>query len=162
MEKDSENKMKKTVSIFLLLVLVFSISACGSSSGKNISNNSNTPKTGSLSSNVSNQSTSMPEDGLKSDGLIHVYLSGKGEKVSTPDSSFISYIIYYSNSNHLLICMDGNEYVFANVSSSLWNKIKSADSVGRFYNDNLKGNSAYWVNDYDGSNGSLIVIDYID
>ncbi|MBR4579107.1 MAG: KTSC domain-containing protein [Oscillospiraceae bacterium] len=154
--------MKKTVSIFLLLVFVFSISACGSSSGKYTSSNASTPKTGSPSSDGSIQSTSMPEDGLKSDGLIHVYLSGKGEKISTPDSSFISYITYYSNSNHLLICMNGNEYVFANVSSSLWKKIKSADSVGSFYNDHLKGNSAYWVTDYDGSNGSLIVIDYID
>ena len=106
--------------------------------------------------------TPTPRDGLKSDGKLHVYLVGKGEKVSNFDSSFIDYLTYYSRSKHLIICMNGKEYVFANVSSSLWTDFKSADSKGDFYNQNIRGNTSYHVNDYDGSNGNLIVMEFLD
>ena len=58
--------------------------------------------------------------------------------------------------------MNGKEYVFANVSSSLWSDFKSADSVGTFYNQNIRGKTTYHITDYDGSNGDLIVLDYVD
>ncbi len=160
--------MKRLLSIFLLLVLVINISACGASPD-NTSRSIPTPTTTAAPSTNAPKQTSppkptatpTPKDGLKSDGKIHVYLVGKGEKVETPDSSFINYLIYYSSSKHLIICMNGKDYVFANIPSSLWKEFKSADSVGTFYTQNIRGNTAYYINDYDGSNGDLIVLDYI-
>ena len=96
--------MKKLFSFFLLLVFVFIISACGASS----ENNPTTTPTVALSTNAPTPAaTPTPTDGLKSDGKIHVYLAGKGEKINTLDSSFINYLIYYSSSKHLIICMNG-------------------------------------------------------
>ena len=155
-------KMKKRLSVLLLLSLILVLSACGASSDR-------ADHTAADSANASQQSaqpapaaTPIPEDGLKSDGKIHVYLVGRGEKVDTPNSSFISYLTYYSESEHLIICMNGKEYVFANIPSSLWSDFKSADSAGTFYNQNIKDNTAYWVDDYDGSNGGLIVLEYMN
>ena len=166
--------MKKILAAIVLFALLFSLSACGISS----ENASTSAPDESISISPSTDShiqstpkptpkptptpTPTPTDGLKSDGYIHVYIVGEGEKVYTPNSSFISYLIYYPSSKHLIICMNGKDYVFANVSSSLWSDFKAADSVGKFYNQNIKGKTNYHINDYDGTNGDLIVLDYID
>ena len=158
--------MKKLLSLFLLFTLLFVISACGASLDKPNPAADAAVKPSADNSQQTTQptptATPIPEDGLKSDGKIHVYLVGNGEKVDTPNSSFINYITYYSDSNHLIICMRGKEYVFANVPSSLWSDFKAADSAGGFYNQNIKNNTAYYINDYNGSNGDLIVLDYND
>ena len=162
--------MKKILAAIVLFALLFSLSACGISS----ENASTSAPDESISISPSTDShiqstpkptpkpTPTPTDGLKSDGYIHVYIVGEGEKVYTPNSTFISYLIYYPSSKHLIICMNGKDYVFANVSSSLWSDFKAADSVGKFYNQNIKGKTNYHINDYDGTNGDLIVLDYID
>ena len=153
--------MKKLWFLILLLALLFTTSACGSSS----ESNANTAPATTISTSEQNTQptpTAVPEDGMKSDGKIHVYLVGSGEKVDTPNSSFINYITYYSDSDHLIICMKGKEYVFANVPSSLWADFKAAESTGTFYNQYIKDNTAYYINDYDGSNGGLIVLDHVD
>ena len=154
--------MKKRLSAFLLFALILVMSACGATSGSADHVAADSANTSQQSTQPKPTATPIPEDGLKSDGRIHVYLVGRGEKVDTPNSSFISYLTYYSESEHLIICMNGKEYVFANIPSSLWSDFKSADSAGTFYNQNIKENTAYWVNDYDGSNGDLIVLDHID
>ena len=161
--------MKKVVSFILLLALLLIMSGCGTSSEYNsnpvpaaITTSAPTTTAPKQTTPPKPTATPTPKDGLKSDGKIHVYLVGKGEKVNTPDSSFIDYLVYYSSSKHLIICMNGKEYVFANISSSLWSDFKSADSVGTFYNQNIRGKTAYHITDYDGSNGNLIVMDYVD
>ncbi len=161
--------MKKLLSVFLILSLLFISSACGMASESASNHTPSETATVAPSMNTPKQTatpkptaTPTPKDGLKSDGKIHVYIVGDGEKVNTPNSSFINYLIYYSSSKHLIICMNGKEYVFANVSSSLWSDFKSADSVGTFYNQNIRGKTTYHITDYDGSNGDLIVLDYVD
>ena len=154
--------MKKRLSVFLLFALILVMSACGASSDHADHAAPASVNTSQQSAQPTPTATPIPEDGLKSDGRIHVYLVGSGEKVDKPNSSFINYLTYYSESEHLIICMNGKEYVFANIPSSLWSDFKSADSVGTFYNQNIKENTAYWINDYDGSNGGLIVLDHID
>ena len=154
--------MKKRLSVFLLFAFVIVLSACGAASDHTAATIADSANTSQQSTRPTPAATPIPEDGLKSDGRIHVYLVGRGEKVNTPNSSFISYITYYSDSEHLIICMNGKEYVFANIPSSLWSDFKSADSVGTFYNQNIKENTAYWINDYDGSNGDLIVLEYMN
>ena len=160
--------MKKCLLVFFLFALLFNLPACGTSPNNSAKTIPDTTKA-IIPSTAPEQNpppspaaTPIPEDGLKDDGKIHVYIVGKGEKVYTPNSSFIDYITYYSSSQHLIICMNGKEYVFANVSSSLWSDFKSADSVGTFYNQNIRGKTSYHITDYDGSNGDLIVLDYID
>ena len=156
--------MNRKIAIILLLILVIILSACGTYSDNANRNSSSTNSSTTTSSEKLSvpSATPTPKDGLKSDGKLHVYLVGKGEKVSSSDGSFIDYITYYSSSKHLIICMNGKEYVFANVSSSLWSDFKSAESKGDFYNQNIRGNTFYHVNDYDGSNGNLIVMEFLD
>ena len=155
-------KMKKRLSVLLLLSLILVMSACGASSDRADHAAADSANASQQSAQPTPAPTPIPEDGLKSDGKIHVFLVGRGEKVDTPNSSFINYLTYYSESEHLIICMNGKEYVFANIPSSLWSDFKSADSAGTFYNQNIKENTAYWVNDYDGSNGDLIVLEYMN
>ena len=155
-------KMKKRLSVLLLLSLILVMSACGASSDRADHAAADSTNATQQSAQPTPATAPIPEDGLKSDGKIHVFLVGRGEKVDTPNSSFINYLTYYSESEHLIICMNGKEYVFANIPSSLWSDFKSADSAGTFYNQNIKENTAYWINDYDGSNGGLIVLDHID
>ena len=102
------------------------------------------------------------EDGLGEDGKIHVYPVGAGEKVSDFESSFIDYLIYYQESGHLIICMKGKEYAFANVDEALWEDFKNAESKGSFYNNEMRNNTKYHIKDYDGTNGDLIVVEHID
>ncbi len=102
------------------------------------------------------------KDGLKSDGKIHVYILGKGETISAKNSYSIKSMTYYEESDHLVINFGGKEYVFANVGSSLWDSFKAASSSDSYYDSHIKGNKSYWVNDYNGKNGNLIVMEYVD
>ena len=151
--------MKKLIAMFLAVLVVFSLTACGAAESPPAKIER---KAASASTAAPVQSTPIPEDGLESDGLLHVYLVGDGEKVRTPYSTFIDYITYYEDCGHLIICMNGKDYVFANVSEATWNDFKDAESKGEFYNSTFKGETKYHVNDYDGSNGGLIVLEYVD
>ena len=102
------------------------------------------------------------KDGLQSDGKIHVYLVGKGETISAKNSYSIRSMTYYEESDHLVINFGGKEYAFANVGSTLWASFKAASSSDSYYDNNIKGNKAYWINDYNGKNGDLIVMEYVD
>ena len=111
------------------------------------------------------------EDGFsEEDGQIHVYLVGDEEKVFTPESSFIVYLKYYKESEHLIVCIKKEkggieyekEYAYANISESLWEDFKMAKSKGEFYNAEIKGNTNFFIKDYDGDNGDLIVLEHID
>lgn len=65
------------------------------------------------------------------------------EKVNT-DSSWIDSIEYYScdeASGYLIVnTKKGGSYIHENVPIHVWNEFKNADSFGRFYNQNIKGN----------------------
>ena len=65
------------------------------------------------------------------------------EKVNT-DSSWIDSIEYYSCdklTGYLIInTKKGGSYIHENVPIQVWNEFENADSFGRFYNQNIKGN----------------------
>ncbi len=65
------------------------------------------------------------------------------EKVNT-DSSWIDSIEYYScdeASGYLVInTKKGGSYIHENMPIHVWNEFKNADSFGKFYNQNIKGN----------------------
>lgn len=155
--------MRKFNFIICLALSAFLLCACGtkSSSVKTISIEPIKQSTAEPAPAVKSIPTEAPTDGLKSDGKIHVYIVGEGEKVNTPESSFIKYITYYSESKHLIINMSGKDYVFANIDSSLWQKFVNAESKGTFYNNNIKGVSSYRINDYSTGDGDKIVIEYL-
>ncbi len=71
------------------------------------------------------------------------------EKVNT-DSSWIDSIEYYScdeASGYLIInTKKGRSYIHENVPIQVWNEFKKADSFGRFYNQNIKGNYYLEIN----------------
>lgn len=162
------NHLKKVCCLFCFFVF---LSGCGNSTSTatqaspvpTVQMQSSTPKA-TQAPKPSAMPTPAPvyNDGLGSDGKIHVYIKGDGEKVKTPDSSFIDYIIYYAESKHMIICMNGKEYTYANVSESLWEDFASSESKGSFYKSNIKGKTKYNIKDYDGTNGNLIVVEYID
>lgn len=102
------------------------------------------------------------QDGMKDDGKIHVYPTGKGEKISTPNDKLIKSITYYPESGHLIVDIDDQEYVYANVSEKTWTDFKTAKSAHSFYNSKIKAAEEYRVTDCDGKNEELIIIDYAD
>ena len=103
----------------------------------------------------------IPEDGLQEDGCIHVYLQGSGERVETPESSFIHYIEYYPDSCHLTINMNGTDYTFANIPAELWEDFKAAGSKGSFYNQVIKNEPDYLIRDYAENPDAVIVVEHI-
>lgn len=147
--------MKKYISLLLIICMLVSLCACGASTGAVVEPTATVAPT----QKPTPKPTPRPVDGLKDDGKIHVYLIGDCEKVATPESSWIDSISYYPESGHMIISTNGNEYVSANVSESIWNDFKSAESKGKFYNKTFKGAAEYWINDYDGTNGDLIVME---
>ena len=154
--------MKKIVSLISLLLAILLFSACGSSPAVKATPAPTAP-TRSMPSVIEEPvPTERPKDGLKSDGKIHVYIVGDGETVLTPESSFIRYITYYPESDHLIINMNGKDYAFSNISNGLWEDFKNADSKGTFYNDYIRDNSAYLIKDYSSGDGDKIVVEYID
>ena len=71
------------------------------------------------------------------------------EKVNT-DSSWIDSIEYYSCdklTGYLIInTKKGGSYIHENVPIQVWNEFENADSFGRFYNQNIKGNYYLEIN----------------
>ena len=71
------------------------------------------------------------------------------EKVNT-DSSWIDSIEYYScdeASGYLIVnTKKGKSYIHENVPIQVWIEFKNADSFGRFYNQNIKGNYYLEIN----------------
>ena len=71
------------------------------------------------------------------------------EKVNT-DSSWIDSIEYYSCdelTGYLIVnTKKGKSYIHKNVPFQVWNEFKNADSFGRFYNQNIKGNYYLEIN----------------
>jgi hypothetical protein len=65
------------------------------------------------------------------------------EKVNT-DSSWIDSIEYYSCdevSGYLIVnTKKGKSYIHKNVPVQVWNEFKNAESYGKYYNQNIKGN----------------------
>ena len=154
--------MRKSCSCFLLLLLVLSLFGCGNTTDS-APQTRETPAVEQHSTPAPTPAgTPVPEDGLKADGNLHVYLQGKGERLETPESSFIRYLLYFPDSEHLIINMNGKEYAFANVGPALWEGFCAAEVKGKYYNEVFKGKTEFHVNGYDGSNGDRIVLDYVD
>ena len=169
--------MKKTTLLYFILILTVFLTACGSSAPAHTPTPKPTltpfPSLTPIPTRTPIPTISVPEfrgsvkeslvykDGLESDGKIHVYLVGSGEKVTAKNSKSIRSMTYYEESDHLIINFNGKEYVFANVSSSLWDSFKEASSSEAFYESHIKGNKSYWVNGYNGKNGGLIVMEYV-
>ena len=57
---------------------------------------------------------------------------------------------------------NGKEYVYANIKELLWENFKNAESKGKFYNAEIKGKHEFFIKDYDGNNGDLIIMHHVD
>lgn len=65
------------------------------------------------------------------------------ENINTSRSTFVEGASYYScdgQIGYLLIKIRNTEYIHQNVPITLWKNFKQADSFGKFYNLNIKGN----------------------
>lgn len=59
---------------------------------------------------------------------------------STPNSTCFSEIGYYDGDLFVVFRDSGAEYVYRDVPKYVWNELNDADSMGRYYNSNIKGN----------------------
>lgn len=60
-----------------------------------------------------------------------------------PKSSVIKRMSFDGNRNDLkVVFKSGAEYVYTPVSQEFYNKLKDAESKGRFFNKNIKNNEA--------------------
>ena len=58
---------------------------------------------------------------------------------NTPDSSCFSAIGYKGGNLVVTFRDSGASYIYFDVPRSIWNNLKSADSMGSYYNSNIKG-----------------------
>ncbi|MGJ8655236.1 MAG: KTSC domain-containing protein [Akkermansiaceae bacterium] len=66
----------------------------------------------------------------------------------TTDSSFFNKLEYYPSTNNGYLILHLRKgpppiLIYQNISQPLWNNLKSADSKGKFYNENIQGNKTY-------------------
>lgn len=72
------------------------------------------------------------------------------ENINTSRSTFVEGASYYScdgKIGYLLINIRNTEYIHQNVPITLWKNFKQADSFGKFYNFNIKGNYNLLINE---------------
>ena len=65
------------------------------------------------------------------------------DSVDTSKSSWIRGAEYYSDGSgygFLILNMKGKEYIWEDVPTIVWNGFKKADSFGKYYHRNIKGN----------------------
>ena len=64
-----------------------------------------------------------------------------GESIDTRRSSWITSAEYFPADGHgyLILGMKGKPYIFAGVPPQIWEEFKDAPSLGRYYNQNIRG-----------------------
>ena len=65
------------------------------------------------------------------------------DSVDTSKSSWIRGAEYYTDGSgygFLILNMKGKEYIWEDVPTIVWNGFKKADSFGKYYHRNIKGN----------------------
>ena len=86
----------------------------------------------------------------------------RGEKVdisgfqylNTEKSSFVEGAWYNSSNNHLILKLNETYYEYCNVSNSVWESLKLADSFGSYYNSKIKNRFYCLENDIESIKSS--------
>ena len=62
------------------------------------------------------------------------------ESLGRTDSSVVNGAWFDSGNQYLVINLQGTVYHYCGIGSSIWNSLKSADSMGSYFGDYIKGN----------------------
>jgi hypothetical protein len=62
------------------------------------------------------------------------------EPLGRSDSSVVNGAWFDSGNQYLVISLQGTVYHYCGIGSSIWNSLKSADSMGSYFGDYIKGN----------------------
>ena len=62
------------------------------------------------------------------------------ESLGRTDSSVVNGAWFDSGNQYLVINLQGTVYHYCGIGSSIWNSLKSADSMGSYYRDYISGN----------------------
>lgn len=62
------------------------------------------------------------------------------EYFNTSNSSFIRGAWYDISESYMVINLNGTNYHYCGMPSSIWQDFKSSSSAGKYYNGNIKGN----------------------
>jgi hypothetical protein len=62
------------------------------------------------------------------------------ESIERSDSSVVNGAWFDSGNEYLIINLQGTVYHYCGIGSSIWNSLKSADSMGSYFGDYIKGN----------------------
>ena len=153
--------MKKIISITAALILTALLGACGSS--YSASTAAETPVAIASTPTPEPTRTPAPQDGYKDDGKLYVYIRGQGKKLETPNSAFIEYIIYYPETEHMIITTkDGDEQVYANVNENIFGGFRVTWDADSYYYEGIADHSQYLLNGYIPGKEDDIVIEYED
>lgn len=65
----------------------------------------------------------------------------QGESINTGRSSWITSAEYFpaDGRGYLILGMQGRPYIFASVPEEVWQEFKDAPSLGRYYNQSIRG-----------------------
>ena len=62
------------------------------------------------------------------------------ESLGRTDSSVVNGAWFDSGNQYLVISLQGTVYHYCGIGSSIWDSLKSADSMGSYFGDYIKGN----------------------
>lgn len=62
------------------------------------------------------------------------------ESIDTSRSSFIEDARYNPDSEHLILDLNGTNYEYCDVPEDIWAEFQDADSLGSYFNYEIKGN----------------------
>lgn len=62
------------------------------------------------------------------------------ESIDTSRSSFIEDANYDADNEHLILDLNGTNYEYCDVPEDVWEEFQDADSLGSYFNAEIKGN----------------------
>lgn len=128
---------RKRWALFLAVLIVCSLTGCGASDGQR---SSSAAAAAVQSNTVTAASKPTPAPTVKPTPVP--FRPEDVRLTDTPDSSCFSRIGYDSAHEALVVVFrdSGSKYCYYGFSSSDWKLFQSADSLGSYYNKNIKGN----------------------
>lgn len=124
---------KKSTALLLLCVLVFAGCSAEQEEEKN------------FEVDKSFQSQSAPAKRQRSHNLTVKYRVSpvdvsNFDYLNTSRSSFVGGAWYDTDNKYMIINLNGTNYHYCDLPSSVWRQFSRADSFGRHYNSSIKGN----------------------
>ena len=131
--------MKQCVLFLVVLCLLFSLGACGST-GTEPSTATSTQALSTTLPTTAATTTETATEPATQEATTAAFSLDDVTLTATPNSSCFSKIGYSeAHETLVLVFRNGGTYLYTGVPDAVWQSFRAADSLGRFFNTKIKG-----------------------